>query len=432
MKRLFLSVTLCCIFLSFSCTKTNEECSASESLQSATIPIATALSALDDFIQDIGIETKSGEAKTYDISSVSLFGKGQLPTKTKAAAALDNIPDTLIYIVPFKNKEGFALLSANTLLGSDIICVTEQGILTSDDFVKAYDYLVSLRDNTPNAEAQDFLGESDGLSVIPSLLLSSVILQINGLYINHNEILTKTEPTIVSKKGPFVRTKWHQRSPFWDLYGNKVVGCCTIAVCQILVANAYAPWSWQMTFEGKTCNWSDLESVCNYASPFNSGTLDAQDQAAHFVKFVMNSNNLNGTGNTGSSAKAKKVFENFGYSNVKRYWGYTTQAQADVTVSLATGHPVYVDGLKKFSTKGHCWLLDGIVARSENSGIKWYHHINWGWNGAMDGYYSEHNFNVANRSFSDPVIDGNTSSYGVSDYSNYTWDIWYVTYTGGF
>lgn len=372
--------------------------------------------------------TRSGENRVYDLSSISTFGKDQLHSQTKAVAEDVDIPDTLIYIVPFSDDKGFAVLSASRLLNSSIICVTEDGkSLTAEDFEKAYDFLNEQKNDENCTDRENIQMEEMGESLVPALLLSSMVRQIqDGPSEYLNESLTKST-IIVSQYGPQVLTKWHQRAPFSDLYGGNAVGCCTIAVSQILVSNGSSP---NMSFSGKLCTWTTLRSVCNYQTPFYSGSIEAQSQAASFINHVMNKNNLDGTGSSSSSIKAKKVFENFGYTDVVRHWGYGSSTQSAVNTCLKAGLPIYVDGLKSWSTKGHCWIIDGAMVRNENGSEKRYHHINWGWRGLMDGYYTEHVYRVSDRQFYDTTIDANTHTLTTSDDDNYSWDLWFITYSG--
>ena len=361
-----------------------------------TIPLKEALTSLDSFMDDAGLRIWYGEEKTYDLSKISIFGKSQLSPATRAAGEKDNLPDTLIYIVPFSDEDGFAILAANDVLKSTIICVTEKGAMSSSDFEKAYEFLINRSTISSFTDVNKENMEDMGDSFVPAIMLSSMILQANGIYIEQEKGESTKSTLDVSQFGPFVKTKWHQRSPFWNYNGYQAVGCCTVAVGQILVANRYAP---SMIFEGKTCTWDDLESVYYYSTPSSSGTSEAQNQAAHFIKYIMNNDNLNGTGNSGSSIKAKRVFENFGYSNVSRHWGYSA-AEDFILITLLSGYPVYADGLKKWSTNGHCWVIDGFFIQFQNE-VNRYHHINWGWNELWDGYYNEHVYNVANRKFYD-------------------------------
>lgn len=424
MKHLSILFFISVSCLSFSCMKEENVIIAPRDTDNHTIPLKEALTSLDSFMDDAGLRTRSGEEKTYDLSKISIFGKSQLSPATRAAGEKDNLPDTLIYIVPFSDEDGFAILAANDVLKSTIICVTEKGAMSSSDFEKAYEFLINRSTISSFTDVNKENMEDMGDSFVPAIMLSSMILQANGIYIEQEKGESTKSTLDVSQFGPFVKTKWHQRSPFWNYNGYQAVGCCTVAVGQILVANRYAP---SMIFEGKTCTWDDLESVYYYSTPSSSGTSEAQNQAAHFIKYIMNNDNLNGTGNSGSSIKAKRVFENFGYSNVSRHWGYSA-AEDFILITLLSGYPVYADGLKKWSTNGHCWVIDGLFIQFQNE-VNRYHHINWGWNGLWDGYYNEHVYNVANRQFYDNEIDYYTHDQTGST-SNYTWDLWFITYSG--
>lgn len=77
---------------------------------------------------------------------------------------------------------------------------------------------------------------------------------------------------------------------------------------------------------------------------------------------------------------------------------------------------------------GHAWVLDGHIYRDENSSLKSYLHINWGWNGDRDGYYECGVFDTTAGSFKDEEIDSNTSLDSGGVEANYFWTYRIVTY----
>lgn len=50
-------------------------------------------------------------------------------------------------------------------------------------------------------------------------------------------------------------------------------------------------------------------------------------------------------------------------------------------------------------------MLDGYLRRRENGTEREYYHINWGWNGARDGYYFCGTFDTTCGRFKDSNID---------------------------
>ena len=91
---------------------------------STTIPLSDALIALDDMMSSLAACTKSENTQDYSMEDILPFGLPQIP-QTKAGIIGVDVPDTLMYIVNFKNEQGFAVLSADTRLGESVYCLTE-------------------------------------------------------------------------------------------------------------------------------------------------------------------------------------------------------------------------------------------------------------------------------------------------------------------
>jgi hypothetical protein len=78
--------------------------------------------------------------------------------------------------------------------------------------------------------------------------------------------------------------------------------------------------------------------------------------------------------------------------NTLSYYGYTSNAWCDfeswrVEASLLSGYPVYVVGYTSPgpSEVGHAWVIDG---EAKGDKLYYYFHMNWGWNGASNGYFN--------------------------------------------
>ncbi|WP_410528214.1 C10 family peptidase [Sphingobacterium sp. ML3W] len=61
----------------------------------------------------------------------------------------------------------------------------------------------------------------------------------------------------------------------------------------------------------------------------------------------------------------------------------------------------------KNNSSGHAWVADGYQTDkifSSNCNNSWtylYFHMNWGWNGYLDGYYSFDNWTAGSSSYND-------------------------------
>lgn len=416
MKKATLIIFLALTF--FSCQKSKPD-TLSEVKEQMVIPVVEALSSLNAAQRELYPNTKAIDF--YDsIEDIVTIGKESFE-RTKSSSELFAIPDTLFYLVNFRKEKGFAILSANKQLSDDIYAITDNGSLSILDFQKAYEFF-----NTDNHNNSDSTITDIGELTVPSIILSGIFSDL----VNDTDSLSpepKTKVSFTTKYGPFVKTKWDQRKPFNDLTKPGCpAGCVAIATAQILVANKKSN---TMSVNGKLCNWADLESVYNYQNPTYAGSLEAQIQAANFMKIIGDGKHCKirygEKGSSGYAEGAQRTFQALGYKDVDKHLGFGSKNQRIAKRIISHGKAVYLDGCKKGSSEGHAWVLDGYAKSSDG---KEYYHINWGWKGTHDGYFSCGTFNTANRKYVDDEIDKNTS-LTTSDDSNYTWTYRMVTYS---
>ena len=96
-----------------------------------TIPIEEARSLVLEYAKKLYPETRSAiEITNLDVLPLT---KDLLSVSTRAQS-LSEIPDTSFYIFNFPDESGYAVASANTKYGHTLLCLTEKGSLTSEDF----------------------------------------------------------------------------------------------------------------------------------------------------------------------------------------------------------------------------------------------------------------------------------------------------------
>ncbi|MCM1177213.1 MAG: C10 family peptidase [Clostridium sp.] len=423
MKRILIFTSIMLTFI-VACTK-NEETIKGQFIKnnSDVIPLNEALLNLESVLTELYPDTKSGYTHRYTPSQILTLGGKQISIGTKSSDN-DLIPDTLMYIVNFLEKGGFAVLSANRKLSTDIYCITENGRISSDDFAQAYNFL-QIDDTTKYVDFSEESFDDIGSEIVPALMLSSMMTDIK-----YGKIKTSIETKTPSgtKYGPLLQTKWHQWKPFnkytKDDKGRECpTGCVATACAQIMLYNRIpaAP-----TFKDTQCSWSDMEKVCsctdlngNYASAF------AKEQVACFLYHIGLRKycyiRYDPDGSNGYADGVKRTLKEYGYSNVDKAVGFGSKKQDLATKRIRAGYPVYLDGCRHLSSKGHAWVLDGEWGN--------YYHINWGWNGSWDGYYAKHNyFTVGNRDSQDVKDTLATDSDQVKSH-NYDWTFRMVTYT---
>lgn len=377
-----------------------------------TIPVEEARNLVLEYAKKLYPETRSAIDITN--SEVLPLTKDLLTVSTRAES-LSEIPDTSFYIFNFPDESGYAVASANTKYGRSLLCLTEKGSLTSEDFSPIR-----------TKATADSSGLEGGTGFIADLICASIMA---------NEIAPPIDSTEIGgggggqiKYGPYVTTKWTQGYyPFNQYTPNHVApGCTAIATAQVMAYNEYSN---SMSFDGHLCNWSTMKTVKPYDNINSLGTTEAQEQVGRFVYELGKTNNIRVRYDNGSWAQAdgiRRALENYGYQSVNKNTGFSSNNIALVDSKIKAGYPVIVSGNHGLegddiigSFYGHAWVVDGLFLT--------YYHINWGWGGDSDGYFSKGVFKTANRHSTDSIIDANVPT--ASQDEEYLWWFRIITYS---
>lgn len=403
MKKTISFITLAVVLLACSKTAGNGP-SAEGGRLSTRISLMEALGHMNGLVDQLnGADTKSSFSKSYSMDKV--FSVCHIPTVTKSGESED-AADTMMYVVNFDNDEGFAVLAADSRMPADVLCITEKGHMSEELFAAA-------------KEALEGDGATDDSLWVPMLLLASAErTRANGVDPGDPGLIGGGPGGII---GPYVHTKWNQvGSPYDSLVPGPYAGCVIVAVAQIMAFEQYAS---TMTFNGVPCTWSAMKTVYTYPNASYGGTTAGRSQVANFLYELGKPANCNATYNAGGSpasdSDARKTLLNYGYSNVTLHYGptgFTDVLHSIVRNQLFAGHPAYCGGMINISS-GHVWVIDGYFA-----GL---YHINWGWGGYSDGYYTCGVFDTSQRD-SFASID---SGYEMSDAHFYTFGFVVITYS---
>lgn len=404
------------IFFLFACAKAPGIHHADNSAGSTLIPLQEALDSLEKTAFQLGLDkTKSGTNRTYNTKGIYVVNKEG--TSTKSGVSQEG---PLLYVVNFDNDLGYAVLSASTTIGMNVICIAEKGHLSEAVFTAGRQLLERPKDSNINEPVVQFKNTYDSL-FIASLILSGTVSP------RQLELPDPEEPIIGGGAGapgivaPMVYTKWNQNiSPYNnETPGNQPAGCVVTALAQIL---AYEEYPTQIDFgDGTFGNWTDMKTVYTYPQTYYSGTQEGQNQVAKLFRLLGLPEYCDVHYNDGSwalSSNAKSALQDLGYTNVKLHFSLTDfrSLHSKVLIQLINGHPVFTSGLNSGSIYGHAWVIDGFQIN--------YYHINWGWGGAADGYYNSGVFNTDNRAFYTSLDPGSTAS----DSHNYTSYYHIITY----
>ena len=326
--------------------------------------------------------TTRSDVTKKEIGDIYAWSSQQLRTinEIKTFSTLDIMPDTLLYVVNFKNDNGYVLIAADSRLG-DIIAVVDKGHLSPCDEIKN-------------------LGLKDYLERIPYYFASRLKIQNNQ---NQSNLTRASRSWVVTScVGPIVTTLWHQGSPYNDqcplINGQRAkAGCIPIAAGQI-IAYHQTPSS----YNNHTYLWSQI--LGPYGCP---STTAGNNSVALFIKDLGSiagiSYGLDGSG--GNLVGFLNCFEDMGYQytypSTNNYSITTTKTDINACRPIGViGHgTAYINGSLEYV--GHAWVVSGYMEKErEGSGpdnYEDYVYCNWGWGGFDDGFFLSGVYNVTNH-----------------------------------
>lgn len=339
--------------------------------------------------------------------------------------------DTLLYIVNFNDKKGFAVVSANRFTDG-LIAVVESG---------EYD------PNTPSGNpALDICMESAAKYVASVEGKPEVKTRASSYYYMYKP---QYDTLYYNKVEPKVKVKWGQNGYMSQYCPNYYpCGCCNTAAAQIM---SYFGWHYgfpkemDLTYPGRNTNkisfmWDKIGLVAKTNDIYNlnydqKACLQIGQLARQLGYLSQTTYNQSGSMTTDSKIRAALLKFKFKVGDLKNYKPYLTEngvvnsnAGLPLAGALSEGKLIYMAG-SSTDGEGHAWVVDGCYyVRAEqnfmgsNDGIHWYvdrkvasyetsyNHINWGCDGYGDGYFNSWIFN-ANNAVSYDYSKGTNKSY---------------------
>lgn len=311
--------------------------------------------------------------------------------------------DTLLYMVNYDNKQGYAIVSASraceTLLG-----IVDEGEFDALEAAENPSYSYYL------ANAQNYVASTlgGGISIGGDPITPGFIEETRYV---HEDYPVK------------VNVKWGQRYPEGYFCPNKISGCVQTAMAQIM-SYIKLPSSISLTYpdhdtEVQALDWDAITLHKQSISPIFinheqthlascEASLESHMALARLCRELGYRNNAsynsNATGATG--IKALRTLRQL-----------VTEKEISNLVSLGTDYSTlfeavktgigYMQGFDENGAGGHAWVIDGgrrtgkIVRVSgpgtigadgqehpyERDYTTFYYHLNWGWNGTDNGYF---------------------------------------------
>ena len=207
---------------------------------------------------------------------------------------------------------------------------------------------------------------------------------------------------IKRKVEPLLTCKWSQYYPF-NKYTPVIsgrttpTGCVATATAQVMYYHkwptkgkgknsytvAYYKHERHADFSKSRYDWAQMKDEYTYGSP---GTVEEEDAVALLMSDVGTATYMQYTpSQSGAQNEAAEAA-------LKNNFDYTTAfvARSDegmpafvdiVRQELTNGFPVYLSGNSKGGGAGHAWVTDGL----DDKGL---FHMNFGWGGQSNGYFS--------------------------------------------
>ncbi len=394
----------------FSCTEQFEPpVVATTPTENYVIPIKTALNNLDNYLrQEIEEMTKSGTIKEIrEIENIQTVFSSSLGTKSVST----NSEEELLYLVNFKKKNGYAILSADKRIPAEIIAVTDRGSITwqrydlspkentnpsndsgiiededgyyyiNPDTFQLYDkdiddYLVGnyiSHEVSTKSIAKD-LRADDNSAFILDLCVNFAIeetrksdfsIQVDKRFENRTLVIEKSDPKYITVVDKLIQklNHWSQDDGYNQYCKNvknrdtkqimkAYTGCVPLALAKIITTLNYP----------KEISHKDLR--IKYDRP--NGTEADTSQAAALMWFIgKKCGSLYFSGGTFTfPKKAKNFLTKEGYKNVE-YKKYETNK---VLTCLDNGCPVAIFAIPRDNNgydlkSSHGWIIDGYLNR---------------------------------------------------------------------
>lgn len=296
-----------------------------------------------------------------------------------------SLPDTLLYIVNFKDNNGYALVAADKRSGEDVVAITEKGHLTPED-------------NISHAGLNIFLSQ------LPKILIP---LPDSLIIIDHDSIHDNTGTpypiyTVVEEVLPLLETEWNSHvSPFNDLCPlingeHADAGSAAIAMAQLCTYNkGFYP------FDLFNHNWNTLTDNPNCPTT-ESGRQEVAEMVASIAYGILTE--FHPDYSTASFSNVKEHFYNlyYGYAEDSQNQGidYDSYSFDLCKRSLNFLQPIYIEGYSSQKERRHSWVIDGyritkrpLYHKTADEGpettfvYRNYIHCNWGEGGEGNGYF---------------------------------------------
>lgn len=204
--------------------------------------------------------------------------------------------------------------------------------------------------------------------------------------------------------GPLITTNWNQGCTYNDFCPTESELGCSVLPCDRAhtgcVATAVAQVMRYHTFPanhaGHSYTWATMPNL--------SGNTNIARLMRDIGDEVSMDYECDGSG-ANTAAVVDDAFEAFGYSSDVCYQSWSGNSSV-VKTEIQYNRPLVFRGGRKatflgipYYTGGHAWVCDGFRENGNNCYGYASYHMNWGWGGQFNGWYSYGSFNPGSSSF---------------------------------
>ena len=216
---------------------------------------------------------------------------------------------------------------------------------------------------------------------------------------------------------PLLRSRWNQDHPY-NLYTptykdtdgddeqHTFAGCVAVAMAQLMYyhqwpaqgrGEKYHPKLGKRDFSSSHYRWSDMRPIYGDSERYIGSRRNPRvrpDDDPMFTSVAELMRDLGAAVSMNYQPAASSSNSELAASALQTYFDYDAtdalytsrlginKTEQLITEELIGGFPVYISGMNKSGGNyGHAWVIDGIDANGR-------FHMNFGWGGQSDGYYS--------------------------------------------
>ena len=335
--------------------------------------------------------------------------------------------DTLLYVFNFEDNQGFSIVSASRH-AEGLIAVVEEG---------SYDPAVPTGNpgfDTYMNMAKAYVAFKDKEGSEKETLLTKATTRQNPMY-NH-----VYDTVYYQNIAPKITVKWGQEYRMGQYCSNGASGCGVTVAAQIMSYYQY-PYGRALNYSGADTSYTlfDWNNMCNSSHLYADHTynVDVYDKqigrlARQLGEDAGANYNMDDSVTSIEPADMRATIIAWGYNagNIINYNYSNIDNTYVIGNMLGNGRLVFMYGSNS-NGKGHGWVVDGCkyVKAYERimisyDGINWsvfqelgtcrtcHNHINWGWNGAGNGYFLSQVLNAYS------AIQSDTNDYNLPNGKN--------------